>query len=265
MNGDVPAPVPRAPGGEAHRDGHEAPPVLDQPFDLDSLYALRAAAEAHASQAGLPAGRCVDLVIAVHELAANAVWHGGGAGRLRIWNVAGVLHCQVSDDGAPHRPGNAKKEASVAEMAAQNVPPEWAYGHGHGLWMVRQVADELNLRSGPGGTIATVTFALPAPGPRQPLGLTEHTRDGRTVLEVVGDLDQRTAPDLSSAVNALITANPAVQLVLDLTALTSLDASGLAALITVQQHVNRQPTATMTLTGAPSQFEQRLHASGLAT
>jgi anti-anti-sigma factor len=262
MNSDGPAPVPRS---EAHREGCEGPPVLDQPFDQDSLSMLRAAAEAYASQAGLAAGRCVDLVIAVHELAANAVRHGGGAGRLRIWKVSRVLHCQVSDDGPLHQHGNAEQEAGVAKTAAQNVAAGWPYGQGHGLWMVRQVADELSLRSGPGGTIATVTFGLPAPGSAQPLRLTEHTRDGRTVLAVAGDLDQRTAPDLSATVDTLVMASPALHLVLDLTALTSLDAAGVAALIKLQQHVNGWPTASMTLTGAPSQFKQRLQASGLTS
>ena len=55
-------------------------PILDQVFDADSLYALRAAVAAHGAQAGLPPGRADDLVIAVHELAANAVRHGAGHG-----------------------------------------------------------------------------------------------------------------------------------------------------------------------------------------
>lgn len=179
----------------------------------------------------------------------------------RCW----VLHCQVSDDGAPRRPRNAAKKGAVAESAAENVASEWAYRHGHGLWMVPQVTDDLSLRSGPAGTIATVTFALPAPGAGHPLRITQHTGDGRTVLEVAGDLDQRTAADLSAAVDALITANPALHLVLDLTALTSLDAGGIAALVTAQRCINRQPTGTLTVTGAPSQLKQRLHATGLTS
>ena len=51
-------------------------PILEQAFDAGSLYALRAAAAAHAAQAGLPPVRVHDLVVAVHELAANAVRHG---------------------------------------------------------------------------------------------------------------------------------------------------------------------------------------------
>ena len=86
----------------------QAPPrvgtaVLDQAFDGDSLYALRAAVAAHAAEAGLPRQRVYDVVTAAHELAANAVRHGAGRGRLRLWADGRSLHCQVSDDGPEER------------------------------------------------------------------------------------------------------------------------------------------------------------------
>src|SRR2546430_17013587 len=65
-------------------------PVLEQEFDDGSLYALRAAVAAHASRAGLSEGRTGDLVLVVHELAANAIRHGAGHGRLRLWTAAGA-------------------------------------------------------------------------------------------------------------------------------------------------------------------------------
>ena len=75
--------------------------ALDQAFDGDSLYALRAAVAAHGSQAGLSDGRTRDLVLAVHELAANAVRHGAGQGRLRLWAAHDAVRCEVTDEGAP--------------------------------------------------------------------------------------------------------------------------------------------------------------------
>src|SRR5580704_16283973 len=72
-------PEPEPPGREPQPGsltGHPDALILDQAFDEDSLYALRAAVAAHATQAGLAPGRADDLVIAVHELAANAVRHG---------------------------------------------------------------------------------------------------------------------------------------------------------------------------------------------
>ena len=77
--------------------------VLDQRFDASSLSALRTAAQACVVQAGMPAERATDIVIALHELAANAVRHGAGSGRLRIWDHAGVLYCRIDDDGSANR------------------------------------------------------------------------------------------------------------------------------------------------------------------
>lgn len=51
----------RGAGVSAAPGGGETP-ILDQVFDGDSLYALRAAVAAHASQAGMPDGRVRDLV-----------------------------------------------------------------------------------------------------------------------------------------------------------------------------------------------------------
>jgi anti-sigma regulatory factor (Ser/Thr protein kinase) len=128
--------------------------VLDQAFNGDSLYALRSAAAAHAAEAGLPPGRVTDLVLAVHELAGNAVRHGGGRGRLRMRADGQALHCEVTDSGpAPARaPGGTRGDA------------QWPVVHGHGLWVIRQLADQVSVRSGPDGTIAAVTFGRPLRG-----------------------------------------------------------------------------------------------------
>src|ERR1700739_2463502 len=99
----------------------ETAPILDQAFDAGSLYALRAAVAAHATQARLAPGRADDLVIAVHELAANAVRHGAGHGRLRIWRSDQALRCEITDDGPPE-PQDAQD--------AQDVP-EWRTEPGH--------------------------------------------------------------------------------------------------------------------------------------
>jgi anti-sigma regulatory factor (Ser/Thr protein kinase) len=149
--GGAPGPAPGVPGPAA--------PVLDQAFDTDSLYALRAAVAAHAAQAGLPQHRTDDLVVAAHELAANAILHGAGHGRLRLWEQEQALHCQVTDDGAPDAAG-----AGPDAEPAPRDPARWRSGHGHGLWLVREVADEVSLRSGPGGTVATISFTLRPPG-----------------------------------------------------------------------------------------------------
>jgi anti-sigma regulatory factor (Ser/Thr protein kinase) len=124
-------------------------PSLDQVFDGDSLYALRAAVAAHGSQAGLSEGRTRDLVLAVHELAANAVRHGAGQGRLRLWAARDAVRCEVTDEGAP--PGETHG-ADGADAARWRAEP------GHGLWLVRRIADSASVESGASGTVAAVTF-----------------------------------------------------------------------------------------------------------
>jgi anti-sigma regulatory factor (Ser/Thr protein kinase) len=116
--------------------------ALDQAFDGDSLYALRAAVAAHGSRAGLSDGRTRDLVLAVHELAANAVRHGAGQGRLRLWAAHDAVRCEVTDEGAP----------DTADAALWQAEP------GHGLWLVRRIADSASVRSGTSGTVAAVIF-----------------------------------------------------------------------------------------------------------
>ena len=126
--------------------------VLEQAFDGDSLYALRAAVAAHASEAGLPRQRVYDVVAAAHELAANAVRHGAGHGRLRLWADGQALHCQVTDDGPPD------------QDPARHGAATWQSDHSHGLWIIDQVADQVALDRAPSGTTVTVTFTLSFPG-----------------------------------------------------------------------------------------------------
>jgi anti-sigma regulatory factor (Ser/Thr protein kinase) len=158
---------PPAPPGGRRRDDAVAPSVLDQRFDANSLSALRAAAQACAARAGMPAERATDFVIALHELAANAVRHGAGSGRLRIWDHIGALYCRVDDDGpAATRPESAHGGAGTDGAdsgAGQNRADRWPRERGHGLWLARQVADQMTLRSDSRGTIAVITFSMAVP------------------------------------------------------------------------------------------------------
>jgi len=134
------------------------PAFLEQGFDSGSLYVLRAAVAAHAAAAGLSRSRVYNVVAAAHELAANAVRHGAGRGRLRLWADGAFLYCQVSDDG-PARSADQQPPGAAA----------WHREHGHGLWLVGEVADQFGIDHGPDGTTATAAFALGSPpGPAQP-------------------------------------------------------------------------------------------------
>ena len=67
-----------------------------------------------------------------------------------MWAQDSALCCQVQD-GTP--PGAGPGEEAGADA-------EWPPAHGHGLWLARQVADQLRLESRPAGTRATAIFAL---------------------------------------------------------------------------------------------------------
>ena len=144
---DAPAIEPRQAAVVSSKNGGDVAPELDQEFDPGTLHALRAKVLAQACRAGLSESRATDVVLAVHELAVNAIRHGAGAGRLRVWNLVRELCCQV-DDGDPP---DGHRQNQVNSMSS---PP------GHGLWLVRQVADRMSMVSGPGGTREMVAFNL---------------------------------------------------------------------------------------------------------
>jgi anti-sigma regulatory factor (Ser/Thr protein kinase) len=163
----LPEPAPEPPPGP----GADGPPVLAQEFDAGSLYAVRSAVAAYASAAGLPPQRTDDAVVAVHELAANAIRHGAGHGRLRLWVAGATVYCQVADDGAARAAAAGKglagnglgaADGDGAAVAAGLADPRWRPARGHGLWLVEQVADWVSLDTGPAGTIVTISFALAA-------------------------------------------------------------------------------------------------------
>jgi anti-sigma regulatory factor (Ser/Thr protein kinase) len=128
--------------------------MLDQRFDEASLAELRRQVVTCAKAAGMPDGRALDMMLVVHELAANAILHGAGSGRLEILPAGEVMRCRVMDGGRPSRAGEPPA-----------VVQPWPIRRGHGLWLVRKAADQLDISSGPGGSEVTVTFSLPARGP----------------------------------------------------------------------------------------------------
>jgi two-component sensor histidine kinase len=93
-------------------------PELDQEFDPGTLHVLRAKVLVQACRAGLSESRAADVVLAVHELAANAIRHGAGAGRLRVWNLVRELCCQVDDGDPPQSDDRGWNSAGSATSAA---------------------------------------------------------------------------------------------------------------------------------------------------
>lgn len=119
---------------------------LDQAFDRGSLVALRSAVSAHGDRLGVTGDRLSDLMLIAHELATNAIVHGGGRGRLELWAEEGSVYCRVRDWGA----GFAERAASAGQLT-----PAVGASSGRGLWLVRQLADDVRVRSVPGSTSVT--------------------------------------------------------------------------------------------------------------
>ena len=113
--------------------------------DLSTLPAARGFVRAHALRAGVAAARVADLALAVGELAANTVRHGGGAGELTVWTGQGNLVCQVVDGGHIDDP-----------LAGRRPVPADGLDGGRGLLLVNQLCDLVRTHTTPRGTTVRV-------------------------------------------------------------------------------------------------------------
>jgi anti-sigma regulatory factor (Ser/Thr protein kinase) len=139
LAGPAPQAVPwRFPPG--YDDPLPPPPAGAETLGFDTdLARVRGLAERHARQAGLGRDRTADLVLAVSEVAANTLEHAVSTGLLQVWHDDRELLCQVSDAGW------------IADPMAGRVRsrPE---GRGHGLFVVNQLCDLVELRTCRAGT-----------------------------------------------------------------------------------------------------------------
>ena len=131
--------------------------VLDREFGAAALSGLREAVFECASAAGLTRERSIDVMLALHELAANAIRHGAGRGWLRIRVTAAAVLCQVGDGGT----ADHVKHVPPDEADSNSDPGPWPVEHGHGLWLVRKIADQVQIIVGPAGSVVSVAFNLP--------------------------------------------------------------------------------------------------------
>jgi anti-sigma regulatory factor (Ser/Thr protein kinase) len=116
------------------------------------LSQVRALVLQHAREAGLTEGRANDLVLAVSEVAANTLRHTRSSGTLAIWHDAEEIICEIHDAGTITDP-----------LVGRRKPAPDASG-GHGLWLVRQVCDLVELTSDADGTTVRMHMALRPPG-----------------------------------------------------------------------------------------------------
>ena len=124
--------------------------LLRADFTDDDISGLRHTVRRAAADAGLTGTRLDDFTIAIYELLTNAVRHGAGRGRLQLRTAARTLLCKVGDDG----PG--------LPATHDGTRPEPTAVGGRGLWLARQLADEVYLISTiADGTNVTAVMRLP--------------------------------------------------------------------------------------------------------
>lgn len=155
------------PGGHSASDRYQEPadfcrrldsrigPIGGKPdaavdFDLTGLHGVRALVGSAAAAVGISGARAEGLVLAVNEIASNAVVHGSPPATLRVWSGERDLVCEVSDYGA----------GIEDPLAGQLIPPLEGIG-GRGIWLARVLSDAVEIRNGPG---CTVSIHASAPG-----------------------------------------------------------------------------------------------------
>jgi anti-sigma regulatory factor (Ser/Thr protein kinase) len=116
------------------------PPVTAESISYDTdLTVVRGLVESHARRSGLGPDRVADLVLSVSEVAANSLDHAASGGTLHVWDSNEEILCQTHDPGW------------ITDPLAGRIRhgPE---RRGHGLFVVNQVCDLVELRTGRTGT-----------------------------------------------------------------------------------------------------------------
>jgi len=102
--------------------------LIDQPAGLTELRQL---ASGHAARAGLRPDRGEDFVLAITEVASNALEHGTPPAAVCWWTTPTSVICQITDNGHFTQP-----------LAGLLPPPANQY-RGRGLWIAHQLCDQL--------------------------------------------------------------------------------------------------------------------------
>jgi anti-sigma regulatory factor (Ser/Thr protein kinase) len=126
---------------------------LDQAVRIDELAAVRGRVQRLAASAGLRDEAKDGFTFAVNEAVVNALEHGGGSARVRVWRD-GQLVCEVRDRGG------GLPSADTSKAARPAVTQE----RGRGLWLARQVAEGFTINRDHGDTAVRITAARPRAG-----------------------------------------------------------------------------------------------------
>ena len=123
------------------------PPDRELVFTPWQLTDVRVAVAEAARGAGLDPERVEDFVLAVNEVAGNAVEHGYGPGLWQAWSRDRTVICEVHDGGA------------LAQPFPGLCLPHPAQPRGRGMWVARQLCDLLHVWSDRDGTHVRIQSA----------------------------------------------------------------------------------------------------------
>jgi serine/threonine-protein kinase RsbW len=127
----------------------DAVPLLVAPFDQASLRPVRQRVRAITTQYFSSHEGQYEILLAVAELMANTVCHGGGHGSVRLWLAGTDLWAQVSDRG----PGIPVHRLHLPR-------PVLGDSHGWGLWVVRRIAASVDIATSSAGTIVRLRYPI---------------------------------------------------------------------------------------------------------
>lgn len=122
--------------------------AIELGFGSRNTAVLRRVVTAQGREAGFDHERVESMIAAVNEIASNSIRHAGGRGSLRTWHDPAALTFEVRDSGRLEDP----------EGAGRVQPPVGQIG-GYGLYLARQLADEMQVRSDGGGTAVRLRFS----------------------------------------------------------------------------------------------------------
>jgi anti-sigma regulatory factor (Ser/Thr protein kinase) len=128
------------------------PPLLGPPdvrlsFSAWQLHEVRTAVEGALSGRGYERERVEDIVLAVNEVATNAVEHGTPEAQLSLWTGGHGLLCEIDDAGTLRDPLPGLQAPHPAEP------------RGRGVWIARQLCDSLHVWADTRGTHVRVHAA----------------------------------------------------------------------------------------------------------
>jgi len=219
-----------------------APLALEVPAAPVELAAVRREARGWLRTAGADDDTVRDVLLAIGEATANAVEHAYADG------AAGTVEVELGQERA------GEVVAVVSDRGAWREPSAAPGDRGHGIGLMHQVMDEVEVDSGATGTRVTVRKALRAPGTADPFLLAAEPADGaepaavdgpgrvavarrgaRARITIGGEIDLAAVGEVEERLRDATAG--AEQVVLDLARVSYLDSAAIRALVTAARDI----------------------------